>query len=51
MQIEDNLRAGLNPAEARYAALRNFGAMQPMKKSHPERNVVTAVETMAEVLS
>ena len=25
MQIEDNLKAGMNPAEARYAALRSFG--------------------------
>ena len=25
MQIEDNLKAGMDPAEARYAALRSFG--------------------------
>ena len=35
MQIEDNLKAGMNPAEARYAALRSFGGMEPMKESVP----------------
>ncbi len=35
MQIEDNLKAGMNPAEARYAALRSFGAIEPMKESVP----------------
>ena len=37
MQIEDNLKAGMNPAEARYAALRSFGAIEPMKESYRER--------------
>jgi hypothetical protein len=32
MQIEDNLKAGMNPAEARYAALRSFGCIEPMKE-------------------
>ena len=35
MQIEDNLKAGMNPVEARYAALRSFGAIEPMKETVP----------------
>ena len=37
MQIEDNLKAGMNPAEARYAALRSFGGIEPMKEIYRER--------------
>src|SRR4051812_492101 len=48
MQMEDNLQAGLEPAEARYAALRNFGAMEPMKESYRERRSFTVIETMAQ---
>ncbi len=48
MQIEDNLKAGMNPAEARYAALRSFGAMEPMKESYRERRAFALVETMAQ---
>ncbi len=32
MQVEDNLNAGMNLAEAQYAALRRFGAAEPMKE-------------------
>ncbi len=45
MQIEDNLRAGMNRAEARYAALRSFGAMEPMKETYRERRAFALVET------
>ncbi len=48
MQIEDNLKAGMNPAEARYAALRSFGAIEPMKESYRERRAFALVETMAQ---
>jgi hypothetical protein len=33
MQIEDNLKAGMNPEEARYAALRSFGGRDGMKET------------------
>src|ERR1041385_1231390 len=45
MQIEDNLRTGMNPAEARYAALRNFGGLEHMKETHRERRTFALVET------
>ncbi len=48
MQIEDNLKAGMNPAEARYAALRSFGAIEPMKERHRERRAFVLVESMAQ---
>jgi hypothetical protein len=50
MQIEDNLRAGMNPAEARYAALRSFGGIEPMKEVYRERRAFTMVETTAQDL-
>ncbi|MGH9338670.1 MAG: ADOP family duplicated permease [Acidobacteriota bacterium] len=48
MQIEDNLKAGMNPAEARYAALRSFGAIEPMKERYRERMAFALVETVAQ---
>jgi hypothetical protein len=45
MQIEDNLNAGMSPAEARYTALRSFGAIEPMKERYRERRAFTLVET------
>jgi predicted permease len=50
MQVEDNLKAGMNAAEARYAALRSFGAMQPMKETYRERRAFVLVETVAQDL-
>ena len=50
MQIEDNLSAGMNPAEARYAALRSFGAIEPMKENYRERSAFAFVETVAQDL-
>jgi len=47
MQIEDNLKAGMSPQDARYAALRSFGAIEPMKESYRERRAFSVVETMA----
>ncbi len=46
-QIDDNLRAGMSPAEARYAALRTFGGIEPMKEKYRERRAFTLLETMA----
>lgn len=46
MQTEDNVRAGLDPIEARYAALRSFGAVESMKERHRERRAVPLVDSM-----
>ncbi|MEO7653052.1 MAG: ABC transporter permease, partial [Bryobacteraceae bacterium] len=48
MQIEDNLKAGMNPEEARYAALRSFGGIEPMKESYRDGRAFAFVETMAQ---
>jgi putative ABC transport system permease protein len=48
MQIEDNLKAGMNPAEARYAALRSFGGIEPMKERYRERRAFALIETTAQ---
>ncbi len=37
MQAEDNRRAGMDPASAHYAALRNFGGVDPMKEAFRDR--------------
>jgi hypothetical protein len=50
MQIEDNLKAGMNPAAARYAALRSFGGIEPMKEVYRERRAFAVVETTAQDL-
>jgi putative ABC transport system permease protein len=50
MQIEDNLKAGMNPAEARYAAMRSFGGVEGMKETHRERRTLALVETTAQDL-
>src|SRR5260370_10941111 len=46
MQAEDNLRAGMDPAEARYAARRSFGGVEPMKEQHREGRALALVETI-----
>ena len=50
MQIEDNRRAGMNPAEARYAAMRSFGGLEPMKETYRERRTFALLETMVQDL-
>jgi hypothetical protein len=50
MQIEDHLNAGMNPAEARYAALRSFGGLELMKEMYRERRTFALVETTAQDL-
>src|ERR1700716_2687112 len=50
MQIEDNLKAGMNPAEARYAAMRNFGGLEHMKETYRERRTFALVEATAQDL-
>ena len=46
MQIEDNLKAGMKPADARHAALRSFGGVEPMKETYREHRAFALVETM-----
>lgn len=48
MQIDDNVKAGMKPGEARYAALRGFGAIDPMKERHRERRAFAWVEGVAQ---
>src|SRR2546422_6335073 len=50
MQIEDNLKAGMNPAEARYAAMRSFGGLERMKETYRERRAFALVETTTQDL-
>jgi predicted permease len=48
MQVEDNLKAGMSPGEARYAARRSFGAIEPMKETYRERSTFAVLETIAQ---
>src|SRR5687768_16483478 len=48
MQMEDNLKAGMIPAEARYAAQRSFGSVEPMKERYRERRAFALLETTAQ---
>ncbi|NWG13725.1 MAG: ABC transporter permease [Acidobacteria bacterium] len=48
MLVEENLRAGMDPVEARYAALRAFGPLQPMKEAYRDRRALALVETLAQ---
>src|ERR1051325_9099092 len=45
MQIEDYLRQGMSPEEARYLALRKFGGIEQLKETYRERRSLPAVET------
>lgn len=44
MQIDENLKTGMNPTEARYAAMRSFGGLEPMKETYRERRTFSLVE-------
>lgn len=45
MQIDENVKRGMSPEEARYAALRSFGAVEAMKESYRDRRAFTMFET------
>src|SRR5262245_36033746 len=45
MQIEDNLRQGMSPEEARYQAMRKFGGVEQVKESYRERHSLPMVES------
>jgi predicted permease len=45
MQIEDNLRQGMGPDEARYEALRKFGGVEQVKESYRDRHSLSVVDS------
>ena len=45
MQIEDNLRLGMNQEEARYEALRKFGGVEQVKESYRDRSSLSVVDS------
>ena len=51
MQIEDHLRQGMTPEEARYLALRKFGGVEQVKETHREGRSLVGVETLIRDLS
>jgi predicted permease len=46
MQIEDHLRQGMSPEEARYLALRKFGGVDQVKETYRERRTLPWIETL-----
>jgi predicted permease len=46
MQIEDLVRQGMNPQEARYSALRKFGGVDQIKETYRERRTLPGLETL-----
>src|SRR5882672_3673673 len=48
MQIEDNIKGGMTPEEARCAALRSFGGVAPMRERHRDRRAFAVVGTIAQ---
>ena len=45
MQVEDNVRQGMSPEEARYLALRKFGGVDQVKETYRERRTLPWAET------
>src|SRR5262249_41369266 len=45
MQIEDNLRLGMRPEEARYEAMRKFGGVEQVKESYRDRRSLPVVDS------
>src|SRR4026209_1853702 len=50
MQIEDNLRQGMGPDEARYQALRKFGGVEQVKESYRDRRSLPIVDSTLQEL-
>jgi putative ABC transport system permease protein len=50
LQIDENLRAGLSPADARRSALIRFGGVESVKESYRERRGLPWVESVAQDL-
>ena len=51
MQAEDNQRVGMNPAEARRAAMRSFGGIEPMKERFREQRAFAWTATVIQDIS
>src|SRR5258708_5785842 len=49
-QIEVNIGAGMSPREARYAALRLFGGVEPVKEDCRDARGVAWIETLVQDL-
>src|SRR5437867_5877201 len=46
MLIEENVRKGMSPEEARYAALRSFGGVEQAKEIYREKRGLPMIETL-----
>ena len=46
MAVEENLRRGMNPGEAREIALRKFGHLEPMKEHYRDVRGVPVIESV-----
>jgi predicted permease len=46
LQIEENLRQGMSPDEARYQARRKFGGVEQVKESYRDRRSLSVVDSM-----
>src|SRR5204863_1584749 len=51
MQIEDHVRQGMSPDQARYLALRKFGGIEQVKETYRERRSLAGFETLLRDLS
>src|SRR5438094_3925489 len=47
MQTQENIESGMNPEEARYAALRQFGWVESIKETCREQRGVSWLENLA----
>src|ERR1700741_4833918 len=45
MQIDDHVRNGMSPEEARYLALRKFGGVEQVKETYRDKRSLPGVET------
>lgn len=50
MLVEENLRHGMPPEEARYAALRAFGGVEQLKEQYREQRGLPMIETLIQDL-
>src|SRR5689334_22194229 len=46
MQIEDLVKQGMSPEEARYLALRKFGGVDQIKETYRDRRTLPFLETL-----
>ena len=46
MAVEENVRAGMNPEEARQMAERSFGPVEPMKEEYRDTRGVPIIESV-----